>query len=120
MFQTDPELTMQALIQRLSGHMDVLASEVHQIEFAVAEEFTQPGSKVPRNIARLQRLDFLRQALEDMALLLLYLSEDCFGKVDPEIPDRLRLEVSKSLLENGAPQASNLGSEEELGEVDLF
>ena len=112
-----PGATLPALMMRISGQLDRLAGETFAIEEALGNELGGAAMAGAGNIMRLQRLDFLRQSLEDLALLTHFVSQRVSGPIDAEWRHRVRLDVTRALLD---------GSDRELpdaapgGEVDLF
>lgn len=114
-------LALNGVLERLSNHLDGLADEVHQIEHAVGEELGSADYNGSENIMRLQRLDFLRQSLEDMALLTLGLSHAEQGRVDIAMTQKLRLDASREVLLHAlrTVKPPTLGGKTR-GDVDLF
>jgi hypothetical protein len=114
-------LSLSALLARLSGHMDGLATEVHRIEHAIGDELGRTAAQGAQTITRLQRLDFLRQSTEDLALLLYFLSKDHDGTLDRDLAENVRLDVTKALIKDRKSSGINLLPDENtMGEVDLF
>ncbi len=114
-------LSLTDLLAGVSGQMDSLASEVHQIEHAIGDELVVMSAQGAQTITRLQRLDFLRQSLEDLALLMHFLSKNHDGYVEPGIADKLRLDATKALLQERRSARTRFPPDDRiLGEVDLF
>ena len=106
------------VLRRLSEHLDGLAAEVLQIEQAIGEDLGDGVSRAAATITRLQRLDFLRQSLEDSALLVLLLSRA--ERVPEAMQGKLRLDTTRALLacdQRRVPPSFPLRSS---GDVDLF
>ncbi|KIN61102.1 hypothetical protein Z945_2087 [Sulfitobacter noctilucae] len=109
------------MLRRLSGQLDHLAAEVFRIEHALGDGLAVSELRDMATVHRLQRLDYVRQSLEDAALLSLFLS-DGQGSMDAgSIADRLRLEETRQLL---APttkyNTAQMQMPAAVGEVDLF
>lgn len=113
-------LSLPDLMRRMSDQLDVLASDVHAIEHVIGEELGAGLTKPSAGITRLQRLDFIRQSLEDLALLSHLLSQDCTGAVSLDIASRLRLDATKHLLNASAQQHVRPLNRAAIGDVDLF
>lgn len=113
------------ILHRMSSHLDDLAARVYHVEHAIGDEFSTSGPQAAATIQRLQTLDLLRQSLEDLSLLVLFVSQsdDLCGQSVNEInqlANRLSLDTTKALL---TPQycPTRRGSlPREEGEVDLF
>ena len=112
--QTAP-LPRQQILRRISDHLDQLAEEVHAIEHALGAEVSNL-SRESSTIKRLQRLDFLRQSLEDTALLMHFLATEQPDQAQPDIARKLRLDTTRALMATDAAAGEAPG----LGEVDLF
>ncbi|NNE52944.1 MAG: hypothetical protein HKN30_11150 [Sulfitobacter sp.] len=106
------------LLGRVAEHLDHLANEAHLLEQAVCDAWDTQASGDPAAVQQLQRLDFLRQSLEDCALLTHLLSrlDTAAPKLDPLI-QKLRLESTRALF--AAPAAPGPPAPPS-GEVDLF
>jgi hypothetical protein len=114
-------VTLPTLLQRLSSHLDVLAAQVYDVEEAVGETISLGLLKNNGAINQLQNLDFLRQSLEDLALLTHLLQNE--NTLTPlgvsetiSIQQKLKLNVTQNLL-GDQPTTS---STREFGDVDLF
>ena len=106
------------LLGRVAGHLDHLADEAYLLEQAVCDAWDSKDSKDPAAIQQLQKLDFLRQSLEDCALLTQLLSrlDMKAPELDPLI-QKLRLESTRALF---ATPAAPVPPAAHSGEVDLF
>lgn len=114
-------LGLSKLLAGMSVQMDSLATEVHRIEHAIGDELAMASTPRTQTITRLQRLDFLRQSLEDLALLLHFLSKDHNGVLELNLSEKLRLDVTKALFKDGCPMDPALLPDEKIrGDVDLF
>lgn len=114
------KLELSEVIRNVSAHVDGLAAEVHAIEHAIGDELGDDFQIENSHIKRLQRLDFLRQSLEDLALLNLFIADVCLGELDPIVRKRLNLATTKSLLCAEAKRSSDTVPMEHVGDVDLF
>lgn len=117
-------LPVGIMLQRLSGHLDDLAAEIDQIEHAICDELDHASTPADNRIQRLQRLDFLRQSVEDVALLCVLMAKDrglgaCRG-IDPAIAEKLYLQHTKNLFATTPPPAGDAASGAAGNEVDLF
>jgi hypothetical protein len=119
-----PDLPIQRLLAGVSAHLDRLAAMVHDVEHALAED-RGGGHAAPQSVARLQNLDFLRQQTEDLAMLMLWLSQRqgqdrLLGVEAVRLSKRLKLERTRALLFGDAARVSGPGHDIGAGEVDLF
>ncbi|MEW9921881.1 hypothetical protein AB2B41_19915 [Marimonas sp. MJW-29] len=115
-----PELTLGGVLGRLSEYLDGLADEIHAVEFVIGEELGSGLSQATSGITRLQRLDFVRQSLEDLAILTLALSRQSKGDLPPGIGAQLRLDATRHLLRSKSRSHWAVAQDESLGDVDLF
>lgn len=113
-------------MKRLSGHLDGLASEVHRVEHAIGEDMFPSQVIGGAAITQLQSLDYLRQSLEDLALLTHFLGQNDVegdgrsGWQDPaRVSGQLRLHSTRALF-GAARQDSGVRATGVVGEVDLF
>ncbi|MEM6941809.1 MAG: hypothetical protein AAF509_16990 [Pseudomonadota bacterium] len=107
-------------MRRISAHLDGLAAEAHALEQIVGSGLGPELSTETQSITQLQRLDFLRQSLEDVALLCLLLSDDCAGIVNQETVQRVRLESTRALLLGTSTKAIAITAPINSGDLDLF
>jgi hypothetical protein len=118
-----PPLELSELLSRLSQHLDTLSGEVHAVEHGLGAELGRDVHRPTRTITQLQSLDYLRQSLEDLALLAHVLGSEQ-SRAGPRPPDlsaaarRLRLQSTRALLQ--PDQAVPAPFAERQGEVDLF
>lgn len=116
-------LTAEALLSRLSDHLDGLAADVHRVEQVVSGHATT-ARPTASAIVQLQSLDHLRQSLEDLSLLTLFLarpdSDGRSGLSNPAcIRDRLRLGCTRALFDAPLP-VTEQPSLAQSGDIDLF
>lgn len=113
-------IALSLLLQRLSAHFDGLAGDVFEIEQVIGNNFNQEDLKKSDTITRLQRLDFLRQSLEDLALLAHYICSETTGEVSSALSEKLRLDTTKLLLEPDKARKIRPVESDTRGELDLF
>ena len=111
---------IKELIRSVSAHLDGLAAEVHAIEHAIGDTPSQDFLAEGTYIQRLQRLDFVRQSLEDLALLNLFISEHCSGELNEAKGKRLNLAATQALLTRHRVEPPPVTAEHCIGDVDLF
>lgn len=111
------EVSLGHVVGRLSAHLETLANDVHEIEVMVSKELGDGSAPGRDGIKRLQKLDYLRQSLEDAALLAYFTSRHCEGSMPTATGSKLRLETARSLL----VQDTVLRSEaQQTGDVEFF
>ena len=89
-----PEKSANSLIAK---HIENLAKEIREIEDNLSEVVGSKGSVPIKNIQHLQRIDFLRQAVEDLAIIIASVNfETAFNTNDCDT--QLKLEASKGLV----------------------
>jgi hypothetical protein len=120
MTMSDAPFTSAQLMPRLSQHMDMLAAEVHRVEQTLGGTFEKAPSLGGATIMQLQSLDFLRQSLEDLALLTHTLgrlaTEHAPDALDAELlSSKCRLASTRRLMAQVAE--ADAGPE---GTLDLF
>ncbi|KIN65023.1 hypothetical protein Z946_3920 [Sulfitobacter noctilucicola] len=105
----------------MSDYFGELAHEVQLIEAAVGDEIGGYTKEGYERIVRLQRLDFLRQSLEDMSTLSAGITMNRNGFVAKSVSAELRLDTSKALFKSSL-EASGLrwDTSGSSGELDLF
>lgn len=121
---TKDSLQFQDVFARLSVHLDKLAGQVYDVEEALGGIWSETGAKNGMTVTKLQSLDFVRQSLEDCALLVHYLSLEC--DVDTlshsavsEFSQRLKLNTTKGIVA-GSSQELGMQRGVEPGQIDLF
>lgn len=120
MKDTSCALPLSGVLKRLSTHLDYLAAEVQAIEHAISDELGASLMIGGDSVLRLQRLDFLRQSLEDLARLNLSISTQCSGSIDEQTSDQLSLSTTKELLVLAKPKQVDAPKFQIQGDVDLF
>lgn len=117
-------LGISTLLDRMSSQLDLLAGQVFDVEEAIGTSMTDGQNAHGVEITRLQALDYLRQCLEDLALLTTLLSREDenlsarIGNLN-ELSSKLKLEVTKGILAGERrPEESSL--KRAVGDVDLF
>ncbi|MEM6887349.1 MAG: hypothetical protein AAF636_04325 [Pseudomonadota bacterium] len=120
------KIALDLLLERMSDHLDALAAKVFEIEDAIGKAIKNDCSKSHEGatITRLQSLDFLRQSLEDLALLSCYLSQNSQRITDGRMPANalsvnLKLDVTRAIVVGAAKGAVALHAEGD-GDLDLF
>ena len=113
------------ILHRMSRHLDDLAARVYHVEHAIGDEFSTSGPQATATIQRLQTLDLLRQSLEDLSLLVLFVSqtdgiESQNVKGIEKLANRLSLDATKALLTPKFCPARRGTLPFEEGDVDLF
>jgi len=116
--------TLGKILARVSGHLDALAAQVFTIEQAVGATVLRSGNTSGATITEIQGLDFLRQSLEDMALLMHLLNkrEKALNSGDSDlqrIAQRLKLNSTQKLLRSDVCKKRQIETETS-GELDLF
>ena len=108
---------------RLSSYLDKLAGQVFDLEQNIGSAVLASHETAPETITNIQLLDFLRQSLEDLAMLTLLLGRsDQLEKVSVElnsISEGLKLDATKSVL-RGTPVVEFGSKLHDRDEVDLF
>lgn len=104
-------------LQRLSTHLDVLADQVCSLEEILCEAFSERKSQPRIDLTKLQSLDFVRQSLEDCAILTLLMSNhtDANPITTQQLSRRLKLESTRSIIIKGSEETGQT-----FGEVQLF
>lgn len=113
----------EELLARIATYLDTLAGHVFEIEETVGN--TIANKVVGDNLAiqNLQVLDFLRQSLEDLALMAVILRDPKTRPLTAEtieaVGRKLKLESTKNLLHSRRSYDNHVRSDG-LGELDLF
>lgn len=110
-------VSLDRVLRHLSAHLESLAEDVHEIEVLVSQELGKTRSLGTDGITRLQRLDHVRQSLEDASLLVHFASRTCEGGLPAATAMKLRLEATRNLL---VGQPLQKPRNEPAGDVDLF
>ena len=119
------EQSLSGLMKKLSCHLDTLADQTHIVEHALSDQRCPTTQQHPIVITQLQSLDYLRQSLEDLAMLTLIIGKSGYGDDLPsalvtEVLQKVTLNDTKALLRLSdalvtAPH-NNIG----IGDLDLF
>lgn len=115
--------SVSALNIRLSSYLDKLASQVFDLEQNIGSAVWSSNAPAPETITNVQLLDYLRQSLEDLAMLTLLLGrsdqlETVFVELN-SISESLKLDTTKSVL-RGMPVVEFGSKVDDRDEVDLF
>lgn len=122
-FNIGSEEPVSRVIERLSTYLDRLAGQVFELENTVSRTVRERKASDPSTITNLQGLDFLRQSLEDLALMTHFLSkQEKLRFTAAELQDfsaKLKLKATQSLLhgEENNHFGEGQGS---TGDLDLF
>ena len=123
---TDPMsgLPLETFLSRVSDHLDLLAAQVHDLEEAIGSAVLDNPNDVQVEITRLQGLDYVRQCLEDLALLTTVFENQIpesgfeFPNID-RVRSKLKLEITKGILFNEIDSAP-VSEKRAVGDFDLF
>ena len=111
------------VLKRLSAYLDKLAAQVFDLEDTVGQTVNNRNETNSETITNLQALDFLRQSLEDLALMTLLLAtsdKTCLNSKEiNDVGKKLKLKTTRSLLEGQGSQYSSREIETR-GDLDLF
>lgn len=104
-------------------YLDKLAGQVFDLEETIGCTIASEKASDPQTITNLQALDFLRQSLEDLALLTLLLGNSkkkTLGLNElRQVGEKLKLKSTRSLLEG--ENCHHFGEKTaSLGDLDLF
>ncbi|WP_300030376.1 hypothetical protein [uncultured Roseobacter sp.] len=117
-------VSLAKVMERASNQLDLLAAQVFDLEETIGSTLSDDTIARGSDITRLQALDYLRQCLEDLALLTMLLNRDPKQKdiliADAEqLASKLKLEVTRGLL---SPEKSESEAPRKrvVGDVDLF
>ena len=112
-------------MQNVSEHLSSLADQTHALEHTVGQQLCHQALQNTSAITQLQSLDYLRQSLQDLAILTLTLSESgCCGHLYPkttkDILQKLNLHDTKALVcATHASVACDL-SDTNQSDIDIF
>ncbi|WP_195822049.1 hypothetical protein [Roseobacter sp. MH60115] len=117
------EEPVNKIIERLSTYLDRLAGQVFELENTVSRTVGEKTTSDTSTITDLQGLDFLRQSLEDLALMTLLMSRQeasRFSAADlQEVSAKLKLKATQSLLQG--ENHTHFGEKpDSTGDLDLF
>ena len=112
---------VQGVLERLSAHLDRQAAQIFDLEQTVAAHFSEAGEPADDAIVEFQTLDFLRQSLEDVSVLVLLIAQ--YSQVNMSNPEhlarKLKLDSTRTVLLGSVGvgfEVDDIGS----GEVDIF
>jgi hypothetical protein len=110
---------MNEVLANLSSHLDAIAGQIFEIEEAVGLLLVQRVNMESSTIARLQKLDFVRQSLQDIAILSHLLKrEDCSIHIEIEtIVPKLKLEETVRLVTGSNQFVTDTHLQ---GDIDFF
>ncbi|MEP2474730.1 hypothetical protein [Roseobacter sp.] len=119
--ESDPVDEPSSKLQfRISSHLDSLAEQVFLLEETIGKTLGSRETLDQETISNLQNLDFLRQSLEDLALLTLAMSEIDTVSLEESTLNyfcgKVKLKVTKALI--GDKPFHSFGSEID-GEQDF-
>ncbi|GAB5483540.1 MAG: hypothetical protein Pars92KO_32970 [Parasphingorhabdus sp.] len=111
------------ILKRIAVYLDGLAGDVADLEDTVSDVVKVKEVKDERAIKNLQSLDFLRQSLEDLALMAAAFGEsnknESSEAVIKSAASKLKLKSSRLLLGETSGASAKIGKNG-LGELDLF
>lgn len=112
------------VFESLSAHLDRLAEQVCDIEEALGLSLPENSTACSISITKFQSLDFIRQSLEDCALLVHFLSlnrdGNCVSDTDTStISSKLKLDATKSILQPNKTREPERNAPSG-GDLDLF
>lgn len=114
---------ISTLTLRLSAYLDKLAAQVFNLEETIGKAVENSTSTAPETITNLQTLDFLRQSLEDLAMMTLLIAKSGntslgASEID-KVSQRLKLNATKAILTGESH--SDFGKKmHEASDLDLF
>lgn len=110
---------MNEVLANLSSHLDVIAGQIFEIEEAVGLLVVQRTEMDSSTIARLQKLDFVRQSLEDISILSHLLKREEFSieiEIESIVP-KLKLEDTVRILTGSNLFVADIRQK---GDIDFF
>lgn len=120
------EVSMEEVMGRMSDHLDSLACKVFEIEDVLGRTLDgkKPAIEDGSAITRLQSLDFLRQSLEDLALMICLVSKNTEYLHDHKLPVEricagLKLDTTRFVVV-GKDIPDMEKTSQDTGEFDLF
>lgn len=125
MGQKPCDLPLETVLSNISSHLDQLAGRIYDIEETLGETLATNKAEIS-SITKFQSLDFIRQSLEDCAMLVHLLSTHAppaASSIDnsSQMASRLRLDVTRSLMVAPANDPSAFEKNDaDVGDVDLF
>lgn len=117
------EEPIAVFLTRMSSYLDKLAGQVFDIEETIGQAVERDAVAEPPTITNLQALDFLRQSLEDLALMSTLLGNSAKGAINlaelDHLSRKLRLKATRSLL-TGEEQKDFGANRQTIDDLDLF
>ncbi|WP_299508482.1 hypothetical protein [uncultured Roseobacter sp.] len=114
---------MKDILKRVSAYLDKLAGQVFDLEETIGHAVREGKASDPQTITKLQTLDFLRQSLEDLALMTLLLGSSEKAKLASgdlqKVGEKLKLQATQTLLD-GYQHHSFGEKSDAFGDLDLF
>lgn len=123
--KTEPcDLPLETVLSNVSAHLDQLAGRIHDLEETLGETLSADHTAVA-SISKFQSLDFIRQSLEDCAMLVHYLSIATATTSSPlvradKMAPRLKLDNTKTLIAVKSNDCASSERGDSVGDVDLF
>jgi hypothetical protein len=112
----------ESVLSNVSLHLDALADRIMVLEETVCKSLAVVGGELNNSrVTELQSLDFLRQSLQDLAVLIhlmdLHAPYDAADQLPlDKVTSKLKLAATKELLH----KSSHLKNLSSLGDVDFF
>lgn len=114
---------IQDILNRVAEYLDKLSGQVFDIEGTVSRTISVNGISDDSAIKNLQSLDYLRQSLEDLALLAVTLGDSKIGPLSDDVIEgvkqKLKLKSTRTLLDE-VPLCKTRDTDFRCGEFDLF
>lgn len=111
------------VLKRLALYLDALAGHVFDIEETVGNTFTNKDIHDELTIKNLQVLDFLRQSMEDLALMAVFFGDPKIRPLNDEsiqiVSNKLKLKSTRALLSQSDTGAISTLNKSD-GDIDLF
>lgn len=116
---------LSTLMQELSVYLDDLLQLTHRVENAVSDQHCLIPSLQENTIKQLQSLDYIRQALNDLATLTLILGECGFqdvvsSEIRDEMMEKLNLNDVKLMVCKGHKSFTDRDVSASYGDFDFF
>jgi hypothetical protein len=122
----EDDVALDVMMTRMADHLDALAAKVFELEETLSTAIDQQDQpdQDGRTITKLQSLDFLRQSLEDLALLTCFLSKNVSEAQATRVnattlTHGLKLDVTKRLVLPSSISSSPRPPDA-TGDIDLF
>ncbi len=114
---TDAQMSPNNILNRLSDHLDMLAGQILSMEETVGDALRGETNDFAASVSKLQSLDYVRQSLEDCAVLALIIAKTQENGMAPQaqqLREKLKLQSTKELISPAA------GNKQKFGEFQLF